>query len=102
MKDTAREPAENKCCTCGKVIGEDNGIKVDKTLSPSGWHSECRNCTGKRFTYLSFQAGSTKEALYIMCAAMDIPFDPMFRPTEKLPEDIWNEYLKTTDTGKRF
>lgn len=98
MKGTAAK----KCCTCGKVIGEDNGIKVDTALSPSGWHGECKECTGKRFVYLSFQAGSTKEALYIMCAACDIPFNPMFTPKDKNPAAVWTEYLKSIDTRKRF
>lgn len=98
MKDTAAK----KCCTCGKVIGEDNGIKVDKALSPSGWHGECRECTGKRFAYLSFQAGSTKEALYLMCAATDIPYDAAFSPKSNIPAEVWEEYLSITDTQKRF
>ena len=84
------------------MIGEDNGIKVDKALSPSGWHGECMECTGKRFAYLSFQAGSTKEALYIMCAATDIPFSPMFEPEAGNPAEVWEEYLQRTDTEKRF
>lgn len=84
------------------MIGEDNGIKVDKALSPSGWHGECRECTGKRFAYLCFQAGSTKEALYLMCAATDIPFDPMFKAASNIPAEVWSEYLNATDTRKRF
>ena len=94
--------AVKKCCTCGKVIGEDNGIKVDKALSPSGWHGECRECTGKRFAYLSFCAGSTKEALYAMCAVLDIPFDPSFTPAGKTPAEKWEDYLKNINTEKRF
>lgn len=37
-----------------------------------------------------------------MCAATDIPFDPMFKAKSNTPAEVWKEYLGAVDTRKRF
>ena len=64
------------CGTCGKTLDSRNGIKVKGTFSQDGYHCECGDCAGKRFALLCEVFGSGKEALYVMCASMDIPFLP--------------------------
>lgn len=59
------------CGTCGKTLNDRNAIKIK-----GAYYCECRVCAGKRFESLCDILTSGKEALYAMCAVMDIPFEP--------------------------
>lgn len=90
------------CGTCGETLNSRNGIKVGTTFSQSGYYCECRNCAGKRFAHLCGTMGSGKEALYAMCACMDIPFVPGNVRKGKGFTDIFLSYIAKTDTTAGF
>ena len=64
------------CGTCGETLNSRNGIKVRETFSHGPYYCECAACLGKRFAHLCSTMNSGKEALYIVCAIADIPFEP--------------------------
>ena len=90
------------CGTCGKTLDSRNGIKVKGTFSQGGFHCECRSCAGKRFAHLCQVFGSGKEALYIMCASMDIPFVPEVVKKKRVLSDAFAMYLLNVDTEAGF
>lgn len=90
------------CGTCGKTLDSRNGIKVKGTFSQDGYHCECGDCAGKRFALLCEVFGSGKEALYVMCASMDIPFLPGKVKRKRTLPETFKAYLKTVDTTGGF
>lgn len=90
------------CGTCGKTMNSRNGIKVKGTFSQSGFHCECRDCAGKRFAHLCQVFGSGREAMYVMCAEMDIPFLPETVKKKRSLPDAFMRYLDEVDTCAGF
>ena len=90
------------CGTCGKTLDARNGIKVRGTFSQGGYHCECRDCAGKRFAMLCQVFGSGREAMYVMCASMDIPFLPEKVKKKRSLPDMFIRYLETADTTAGF
>ena len=68
----------------------------------NGWYCECRECLGKRFARTCAALGSGKEALYAMCAVLDIPFEPGKMKRRKTLNDTFSGYLNATDTMAGF
>ena len=90
------------CGTCGKTLNSRNGIKVKGTFSQGGYHCECRDCAGKRFALLCQTFGSGKEALYVMCASMDIPFIPGKAKRKRTLPETFLRYLDAMETMDGF
>ena len=90
------------CGTCGKTLNSRNGIKVMGTFSQGGYHCECRDCAGKRFAHLCQVFGSGKEALYVMCASMDIPFMADKAKKKRTLQETFTCYLDAMETEDGF
>ena len=90
------------CGTCGKTLDSRNGIKVKGTFSHGGLHCECRECAGKRFALLCEVFGSGREALYVMCASMDIPFRPETVKKKRSLMEMFALYIDEIDTESGF
>jgi len=90
------------CGTCGKTMDSRNGIKVKGTFSRSGIHCECRECAGKRFAHLCQVFGSGRKALYVMCANIDIPYEPGNVKKKRTLTETFEEYVGTVNTESGF
>ena len=92
------------CGTCGETLDSRNGIKVKGTgtFSQDSYYCECRDCAGKRFARLCEKTGSGKEALYAMCAVMDIPYVSGKAKQKRSLTDTFKAYLNGVKTDGGF
>ena len=86
------------CGTCGKTLDGRTGIRK----RGGGTYCECRECLGKRYARMCESVGSGKEALYALCAVLDIPFEPMKLKRRKTFQDVFWAYLNAVDTTEGF
>lgn len=96
--------AKNRACpSCGKGITAENGIRVRITpQSPDGYATECALCAGKRFARIYSDTGVYAAAMYAMCAAYDLPYEPDAIQDGKAAATVWKRYLASVDTGLGF
>ena len=90
------------CGTCGKTLDGRTGIKTRGAVNSDRVYCECRECLGKRYARMCAAMGSGKEALYAMCAVLDIPFEPEKLKRRKTLQDVFCAYLGATDTAAGF
>ena len=82
------------CASCGKEIGESNGVKAPRNVFLSGYHPVCLPCQQRYYEETAAKTSRTY-ALFYCCHAYNVPYKPDVMGTMAANQNgVWYEYIK--------
>lgn len=82
------------CSCCSVPLSEATGVRVNKTMYPSGFHPMCLHCQQEYYADIA-AATSRTYALFYACIAFCVPYKPDVIATMGANQNgVWYEYVK--------